>query len=133
VGRTGDVDAGNATSRTFSSVKIFLVEKFVMKPVSGKIDRTCLPNLANLLRNGESPADLPASARDNGGSESKPSIGEPIIDHDCEQVLAICRAVFEAPLGWTMNSQTPADTRSSSRVWRSGYKPPDGSCRFGHC
>ena len=30
--------------------KIFLVEKFVMKPVSGKIDRTCLPNLAHLLK-----------------------------------------------------------------------------------
>ncbi len=78
--------------------KIFLVEKFVMKPVSGKIDRTCLPNLAHLLRNGESPADLPASARGHGGPEGKPSNGDAIIDHDCEQVLAICRAVFEAPL-----------------------------------
>ncbi|HEY5885684.1 MAG TPA: TraX family protein [Pyrinomonadaceae bacterium] len=79
--------------------KIFLVEKFVMKPVSGKIDRTCLPNLAHLLRTGESPADLPASARANVSSEGKPSNGDAIIDHDCEQVLAICRAVFEAPLG----------------------------------
>src|SRR6185369_16412564 len=40
---------------------IFFVEKFVMKPVSGKIDRTCLPNLSHLLRSGESPA-APASA-----------------------------------------------------------------------
>ena len=79
--------------------KIFLVEKFVMKPVSGKIDRTCLPNLAHLLRTGESPADLPASARGHGDPEGKPSNGDAIIDHDCEQVLAICRAVFEAPLG----------------------------------
>src|SRR5436190_13422632 len=30
---------------------IFLVEKFVMKPVSGKIDRNCLPNLSRLLKN----------------------------------------------------------------------------------
>ena len=33
--------------------KIFLVEKFVMKPVSGKIDRKCLPKLSHLLRNTE--------------------------------------------------------------------------------
>ena len=30
--------------------RIFLVEKFVMNPVSGKIDRKCLPNLSHLLR-----------------------------------------------------------------------------------
>ena len=69
-----------------------------MKPVSGKIDRMRLPNLAHLLKNGESPAD-PASARGHEGPEGKPSNGDAIIDHDCEQVLAICRAVFEAPLG----------------------------------
>src|SRR5207342_3369247 len=45
--------------------KIFLVEKFVMKSVSGKIDRACLPNLAELLKeNGETSADLLVSARD---------------------------------------------------------------------
>ena len=32
---------------------IFLVEKFVMKPVSGKIDRKCLPDLSLLLRNND--------------------------------------------------------------------------------
>ena len=36
--------------------RIFLVEKFVMKPVSGKIDRGCLPDLAHLLKNAESRA-----------------------------------------------------------------------------
>jgi acyl-CoA synthetase (AMP-forming)/AMP-acid ligase II len=83
--------------------KIFLVEKFVMKPVSGKIDRTCLPNLAQLLSGGESPAALSessraASVRGHLGPEDKPSNGDAIIDRDCEQVLAICRSVFEAPL-----------------------------------
>jgi acyl-coenzyme A synthetase/AMP-(fatty) acid ligase len=78
--------------------KIFLVEKFVMKPVSGKIDRTCLPNLAHLLRTGESRAALAASARSQVGPEDKPSNGDGIIDPDCEQVLAICRTVFAAPL-----------------------------------
>jgi acyl-coenzyme A synthetase/AMP-(fatty) acid ligase len=33
--------------------RIFLVEKFIMKPVSGKIDRNCLPDLSLLLRNGD--------------------------------------------------------------------------------
>jgi len=76
--------------------KIFLVEKFVMKPVSGKIDRKRLPNLAHLLRSGESPA-APASAPGHLSPEDK-SNGDAIIDSDCEQVLAICRSVFEAPL-----------------------------------
>ena len=81
--------------------KIFLVEKFVMKPVSGKIDRTCLPNLAHLLKNGESPAApsaVAASALSHVNPEDQPSNGDAIIDPDSEQVLAICRAVFEAPL-----------------------------------
>jgi hypothetical protein len=79
--------------------KIFLVEKFVMKPVSGKIDRACLPNLAELLKeNGESSADLLVSARGHEGVEGEPSNGDAINDRDCEQVLAICRSVFEAPL-----------------------------------
>src|SRR3954466_6554542 len=33
--------------------RIFLIEKFVMKPVSGKIDRECLPNLAHFLRSAD--------------------------------------------------------------------------------
>ena len=37
--------------------RIFLVEKFVMKPVSGKIDRKCLPNLLQLLGNAEPEAE----------------------------------------------------------------------------
>jgi non-ribosomal peptide synthetase-like protein len=77
--------------------KIFLVDKFVMKPVSGKIDRRCLPNLAHLLKDGESPAPSPISARGYESSEGEPS-DDAIIDRDGEQVLAICRAVFEAPL-----------------------------------
>ncbi|HKO59680.1 MAG TPA: non-ribosomal peptide synthetase, partial [Pyrinomonadaceae bacterium] len=79
--------------------KIFLVEKFVMKTVSGKIDRACLPNLAHLLRTCESTAEVRISAHADVRAVGKPSNGDSIIDHDCEQVLAICRDVFEAPLG----------------------------------
>jgi non-ribosomal peptide synthetase-like protein len=71
--------------------RIFLVEKFIMKPVSGKIDRESLPRLSHLLTSAGlsildrkaviSAADLPA-------------------DPDCEEVLEICQDVFEVPLGW---------------------------------
>ena len=84
--------------------RIFLVEKFVMKPVSGKIDRTCLPDLSHLPRNAEPEAEdtrsnTPASARDTGEGEVKVLDADAGMDRECEEVLAICRAVFETPLG----------------------------------
>src|SRR5208337_4996026 len=84
--------------------RIFLVEKFVMQPVSGKIDRKCLPDLSHLLRNAEPEAedtrsDTPASARDTGEGEVKVLDADAGMDRECEEVLAICRAVFETPLG----------------------------------
>ena len=84
--------------------RIFLVEKFVMNPVSGKIDRKCLPNLSHLLRNAEPEAedthrDTPAGARDLGEGEVTPPDADADMDPECEEVLAICRAVFETPLG----------------------------------
>ena len=80
--------------------KIFLVEKFVMKPVSGKIDRECLPKLSHLLRNAEPAVEYaPASAHDTRGKEVKPPDADAGMDAECEEVLAICRAVFETPLG----------------------------------
>src|SRR5271165_3646577 len=82
--------------------RIFLVEKFVMNPVSGKIDRTCLPDLSHLPGNAEPEAEdtrsnTPASARDTG--EVKVLDADAGMDRECEEVLAICRAVFETPLG----------------------------------
>ncbi|HEX4969342.1 MAG TPA: AMP-binding protein, partial [Nitrospiraceae bacterium] len=84
--------------------RIFLVENFVMKPVSGKIDRKCLPNLSPLLRNAEPEAedirwDTPASARDTREGDVKVPAAEAGVDSECEEVLSICRAVFETPLG----------------------------------
>jgi non-ribosomal peptide synthetase-like protein len=84
--------------------RMFLVEKFVMKPVSGKIDRKCLPSLSHLLGNAETATEdthsgTPASGRDTGQGTVKPSETHPSIDPACEEVLAICRSVFEAPLG----------------------------------
>ena len=80
--------------------KIFLLEKFVMKSVSGKIDRECLPKLSHLLRNAERDVEYaPASAQDRGERELMPLDADAGMDAECEEVLAICRAVFETPLG----------------------------------
>ena len=84
--------------------RIFLVEKFVMQPVSGKIDRKCLPNLSHLLRNTEPEAEDTRSAtlagtRDTGQEDVNPPDADAGMDPECEEVLAICRALFEMPLG----------------------------------
>ena len=83
--------------------RIFLVEKFVMKPVSGKIDRECLPNLAHFLRSAEPQAkyarqDPPANASDKGQEIAELPASEGT-SPECEEVLAICRALFDTPLG----------------------------------
>ncbi len=82
--------------------KIFLVDKFVMNPVSGKIDRNRLPKLSDLIRNREAEAertdrDTLASARDKRVVELPDA--DAGMDSHCEEVLAICRAVFETQLG----------------------------------
>jgi non-ribosomal peptide synthetase-like protein len=79
--------------------RIFLVEKLVMKPVSGKIDRGRLPHLAHLLRSAEPRAKYaPQNAPDNGHEVAKLPASEGM-SSECEEVLAICRAVFDMPLG----------------------------------
>jgi non-ribosomal peptide synthetase-like protein len=84
--------------------RFFLVEKFVMQLVSGKIDRNCLPKLSHLLTTAEPQpesicTDKPASGWDTGAGEVKPPDAAAAKDPDREEVLAICRAVFESPLG----------------------------------
>ena len=82
--------------------RIFLVDKFVMKPVSGKIDRTCLPNLTHLLTNAgpevveDTRVDTPIRMLEPGDTET-PGAEAPI-NAECEEVLAICRAALELPL-----------------------------------
>jgi len=71
--------------------RIFLVDKFVLKPVSGKIDRGNLPRLSHLLINAR-----PEIADENAAIPDTDAGVEP----GCEEVLEICRAVFETPLGW---------------------------------
>jgi non-ribosomal peptide synthetase-like protein len=79
--------------------RIFLVEKFVMKPVSGKINRKCLPNLSHRLRNAEAEAeDTQGCARVTGDGDVKVPDAEAGMDPGCQEALSICRAVFETPL-----------------------------------
>ena len=84
--------------------RIFLVEKFVMKPVSGKIDRSVS---AEPVSSAESAEPAPSTSdgthrpaqRDTGNGEVRPPDADAGMDPECEEVLAICRAVFETPLG----------------------------------
>jgi non-ribosomal peptide synthetase-like protein len=84
--------------------RIFLVEKFVMKPVSGKIDRNCLPNLSHLLgKPGPEPTDIGSdrtvAARDAEPADFTTRDAHAGMTGECEEVLAICRAALELPLG----------------------------------
>src|SRR6476620_2956381 len=78
--------------------RIFVVEKFALKPVSGKIDRGSLPNLSQILRNaGPIPDETDKSS--NGILKAKRLAEDANMDAQCEEVLAICSDVFERPLG----------------------------------
>ena len=81
--------------------KIFLVEKFDMKDVSGKIDRKSLPNISHVLKGSELQWNDNIGMASGNGHEGEAGHAEPDAqaDRDCEEVLAICRSVFEIPLG----------------------------------
>ncbi len=77
---------------------IFVVEKFILNPVSGKIDRKCLPDLSLLARNGD--LKTPPRARCTEPGEATPTDADAGLGIGAEEVLAICRYVFETPIGW---------------------------------
>jgi len=78
--------------------RIFVVEKFALKPVSGKIDRGSLPNLSQILKNG-GPEPAVRDTPNNGKLKATPLVVDASMDAQYDEVLAICRAVFERPLG----------------------------------
>jgi len=85
--------------------RIFLVEKFTMKPMSGKIDREHLPNLSHLLAESGLEAedgciDSPAAIRKTAAMKVEPPDHDTSMKPAHEEVLAICREVFETRLGW---------------------------------
>ncbi len=77
--------------------RLFCVDSFVLKPLSGKIDRRCLPNLAAL--------QLTTTVKSDSRSTDTASASVSAVDCDHEfepgalEVLAICREVFDSPLG----------------------------------
>lgn len=77
--------------------RIFLVEKFDMKDVSGKIDRKALPNLSRELKGPE--LEWNESQPNGRDSEVELIESDENTDRDCAEVLEICRSVFETPLG----------------------------------
>ncbi len=85
--------------------RFFLVEKFVMNPMSGKIDRARLPNLPNLLTNAGGQAedifgDSLHGSPDTEKGETTPTDPDAGMEPGSDEVLRICRAVFETALGW---------------------------------
>lgn len=100
--RVTDVLAGRLPPPSIPS-RIFLVDKFVMKPLSGKIDRSCLPNLSDLLaspaRNRDAALrDVATDPRTATAGEIAPQDATGPVDPACEEVLAICRTTLELPL-----------------------------------
>jgi len=80
--------------------KIFLVEKFVMKPVSGKVDRKCLPKLSRVPKNTDLEVeDVHSLAPESDTNEVGSSVVNVVMTPECENVLGICRAVIDTPLG----------------------------------
>jgi non-ribosomal peptide synthetase-like protein len=75
-----------------------------MKPMSGKIDRERLPSLSNLLSNGEFPAGGNIAGPVIGTQYEEPGAEAPSPDLHAptgsEEVLEICREVFDTELGW---------------------------------
>jgi amino acid adenylation domain-containing protein len=74
--------------------RIFLVDTFIMKPVSGKIDRKSLPDLSNWLHSAgpEHAGEQPPAVFQKAKTGETPSA-------ECDHVLEMCRTVFETPLG----------------------------------
>src|SRR6185295_19884573 len=67
--------------------RIFVVEKFALKQVSGKIDRGCLPNLSQILRN-SGPIPDGRDTPNKGTRKAKQLDADASMDEHCEEVLA---------------------------------------------
>ena len=85
--------------------RIFLVENFVMKPVSGKIDRGSLPSVAGLLTTTDPETErggtgLRLDARSPDTEKVRPPGSDADSETHDEDVLAICREVVGESLGW---------------------------------
>ena len=118
--------------------RILLVEKFVMNPVSGKIDRKSLPNLSHLLRSAEPKAEdarreTLVSARDTGEGEVKPPDADAVWTLRMRKYWRSAGPCSRRSWDWMMGSLRLVGIRSSSRAWRSNCRLRDGRCLSGRC
>ncbi|MGI9353563.1 MAG: AMP-binding protein, partial [Rhizobiaceae bacterium] len=110
--------------------RIYLVKKFTMKPVSGKIDRSCLPDhpipieVRELLHDPhlDSPTVRTVGDEEAGG----PSEG---IESGSEEILEICRDVFDTPVDWDdrfsdAGGHSIAIARLAHRLQTAGWSVP---------
>jgi amino acid adenylation domain-containing protein len=85
--------------------RILLVEKFVMKPLSGKIDRERLPRLSHLpkktsMEGEDSDASVTVGQVVTEAGNAGQADTDERMEPGREEVLTICREAFEAPLEW---------------------------------
>ena len=103
-----------------------------MKPVSGKIDRKCLPDLSQLLRNGDLETHPGASRR--GACESDGAALTTGLEPGAEEVLAICRTVFETPIGLDDGfAEAGGHSIVIARLAQAACRPQVGRSRCGRC
>jgi len=74
--------------------RIFVVDKFVMKSMSGKIDRDLLPDISKILLHANSRSSDSIAVQNKSDEIEQPSHSADI------EILEICRAAFETPIGW---------------------------------
>ena len=84
--------------------RIFLVDGFVLQPISGKIDRRRLPRLPRPPGEAGPEAagagtESPARAPDPEDGSGRPPDADADLALACEEALTICRTVFPDPLG----------------------------------
>jgi len=78
--------------------RLFLVRRFPLKPLSGKIDRGALPRISRLT--GEPPPAEPEPAGDAAAGPASDEGHAAAATPEAGPALAICRAVLGPRLGW---------------------------------
>ena len=115
--------------------RIFLVTNFILKPTSGKIDRELLPSLSEFITSAE-PMSKNIASRISENSQNTVA-GKAVETHEIdanvepehEEILEICRAVFETSLGWddvfsNNGGHSIVIARLAQRLHAAGWKVP---------
>ncbi|MGB5212902.1 MAG: AMP-binding protein [Anderseniella sp.] len=114
--------------------RIFLVEDFILKPTSGKIDREQLPKLSDLLKDTQpvlhdNHNDSSTSVQDAESLDSRRHDKGPSDELGSEEILEICSSVFGTSLEWDdvfsdNGGHSIAIARLAQRLHASGWTIP---------